>query len=228
VVDVGGGTGLYCFWLSSLGYETHLIEPAAGLVEQAKRRAQAGSVATGPKTCTVGDARQLWCDDGFADAVLMFGPLYHLLETSDRHMALAEALRILNPGGVLFAAGISRAASFADGMISGCLRDPAFCEIVEQDLKCGQHRNPTENIDYFTDAYFHRPGELEGELSACGFQILGSAPVEGLAMFAKNLDELWADNTAKERLLRLIEESEWLPEISGATAHMICVGRKAA
>jgi len=36
VADVGGGTGAYCFWLASLGYEVHLIDPSTRLVQVCK------------------------------------------------------------------------------------------------------------------------------------------------------------------------------------------------
>jgi protein-L-isoaspartate O-methyltransferase len=32
VLDVGGGTGPYSFWLAELGYETHLIDRSERLV----------------------------------------------------------------------------------------------------------------------------------------------------------------------------------------------------
>jgi hypothetical protein len=100
--------------------------------------------------------------------------------------------------------------------------------IVAGDLETGQHRNPTDNIFYFTDAYFHRPDDLKREVAEAGFEPLAVVPVEGLTMFAKNLDVQWQDEAARERLLGLIDQSELLPEIAGAMAHFICVGRKAA
>src|SRR5918994_65755 len=50
-----------------------------------------------------GVARQLSADDASFDAVLLFGPLYHLTDRADRRAALAEARRVLQPGGRLFA-----------------------------------------------------------------------------------------------------------------------------
>src|SRR5947209_3924398 len=44
------------------------------------------------------------------DAVLLLGPLYHLLQPEERCAAVAEAARILKPGGCLLAAGINRIA----------------------------------------------------------------------------------------------------------------------
>lgn len=48
--------------------------------------------------------------DNTFDAVLLMGPLYHLLEKAERQQALAECQRVLKPSGLLFAAFISRYA----------------------------------------------------------------------------------------------------------------------
>jgi hypothetical protein len=63
VADVGGGTGPYSFWLASLGYEIHLIEPSARLVQICKSRMDANLGQMQPRTVKVGDARSLWLDD---------------------------------------------------------------------------------------------------------------------------------------------------------------------
>ena len=120
-------------------------------------------------TCQIGDARELTFDDGFADGVLLLGPLYHLTETAERLRALREVYRVLRPGGVMFAAAISRYASALDGIARDLFADPAFAAIVQQDLEQGQHRNETNNWDYFTTAYFHRPDELQVEVVSAGF-----------------------------------------------------------
>ena len=103
------------------------------------------------------------------DCVLLLGPLYHLVDAADRRTALGEATRVLRPGGVLFAAGISRYASTLDGLVRDLFSDDRFARIVERDLQDGQHRNPTERLDYFTTAYFHRPEELLLEVLSAGF-----------------------------------------------------------
>jgi ubiquinone/menaquinone biosynthesis C-methylase UbiE len=46
-----------------------------------------------------GDARELDLADASVDAVLLLGPLYHLRQRSDRVRALAEARRVVRPGG---------------------------------------------------------------------------------------------------------------------------------
>jgi ubiquinone/menaquinone biosynthesis C-methylase UbiE len=111
VANVGGGTGPYSFWLASLGYEIHLIEPSIRLVELCKNRMQASSLPSKTLTAEVGDARSLWLGDTSCDAVLMFGPLYHLTERDDRIRVLRESHRVLESGGYIFAATITRVAS---------------------------------------------------------------------------------------------------------------------
>src|SRR5439155_3194415 len=81
-------------------------------------------------SATVGDALALAWEDRSIDAVLLFGPLYHLTNREDRLKALRESYRVLKPGGRLLAAGISRFASTLDGLRRGYLKDGAFEQIV--------------------------------------------------------------------------------------------------
>src|SRR5258705_12570098 len=110
IYDVGGGSGVYAVWLAALGYEVHLLDAAPLHVEQA-RQASRAQPAHPLASAETGDARRLPWPDASADGVLLLGPLYHLTEREDRLNAQREAGRVLRPGGVLLAAGISRLAS---------------------------------------------------------------------------------------------------------------------
>ena len=137
----------------------HLIDPFAGHVEAARRGSDAQ--ATAPlASAEVGDARELAADDASADAVLLLGPLYHLVEPDERARALAEARRVLRPGGVLLAAAISRFASTLAGLREGLIAEPAFEEIVKGDLRDGVHRNPdvAGRPEWFTLRLLPHPG----------------------------------------------------------------------
>lgn len=225
IVDAGGGAGVYACWLAERGYQVHLIDVVSKHVEQA--RAASAKQADHPlASAEVGDARRLAHADGSADAVLLLGPLYHLVEKEDRLACLREAHRVLRPDGLLWGAGISHFASLLDSLTHGFFHDPTFAPIVERDLEESQHRNPTDNPVYFTDAYFHRPGEMSRELLAARFQVLEIVAIEGPGWLAHDFDLLWNDPIQRERLLKVVRKVEREPSILGVTAHIMAIGRK--
>jgi SAM-dependent methyltransferase len=154
--------------------------------------------------------------------VLLLGPLYHLTERTDRLRALGEAARVLRPGGWIFAAAISRFASFVDGLRVGTvLDDPVFAHIVEADLRDGRHRNDTTNPQYFTSAYFHRPEELRAELLAAGFRAPDLFAVEGPAFALRDFEARWARPPQREALLRFLRLVEREEALLGASPHLL-------
>ena len=173
-----------------------------------------------------GDARHLDITSGSADAVLMLGPLYHLVERADRAKALHEARRVLKRGGVIFTAAISRFASLLDGLSTGNFRDAQFREIVAADLASGQHRNPMNHPAYFTTAYFHRPEELHSEVREAGFGEVQIFALEGPAWCTTLFGEAWEDPAQRQELMKFLSAIEREPSILGASAHMIAVAHK--
>jgi SAM-dependent methyltransferase len=161
VIDIVGGTGVYALPLASRGYQVHLVDPVPLHVERAGELSRASR--TPLARVEVGDAPRLSARDSTFYVALLLGPLYHLTVPAERVQALAEARRVLVPGGLLVSACISRFASACDGIQEGALRDPACAAIVERDLTDGVHQNPTSRSEWFTTAYFHRLEEIEPE-----------------------------------------------------------------
>jgi ubiquinone/menaquinone biosynthesis C-methylase UbiE len=226
VLDVGGAAGAYALWLADAGYTVHLVDPVPRLVAEAERRGATQSRRLA--SCRVGDARALDFPDQTADIVLLLGPLYHLTEAADRARALSEARRVLKPGGRLFAAAISRWASALDGLSRDLFQDPRFAAIVEQDLREGQHRNPTERLDYFTTAYFHRPDELRAEVLGAGLILEGLYGVEGPGWLLSDVTARLADPRRRADLLQLARLLESEPSMLGVSAHLLVVARTPA
>jgi ubiquinone/menaquinone biosynthesis C-methylase UbiE len=224
VLDVGGGSGVYSGWLASLGYEVHLVDASTKLVDQARTRSaqQRYPIAS----IRLGDARQLGFADNSADAALLLGPLYHLTERADRMRSLGEAHRVLRPGGVLFAAAISRFASLFDSLSSGFFEKPEFAEVLQHDLEDGQHRNPTGDLTYFTTAFFHRPSELAKEVREASFRNEELVAIEGPGWLTRDFERLWRDEGQRARLLECIRKVEHAPEILGASPHLMAIANK--
>ena len=225
ILDVGGGPGAYACWLARRGYEAHLIDLVPLHVQQALQ-ASKGQPEHPLASASVGDARRLERADASVDALLFFGPLYHLTERADRVSALHEARRVLRQGGVVVAAAISRFASLLDGLARGYLDDPDFARMVERDLKDGQHRNPTNNPAYFTTAFFHHPEELAAEMREAGLRHESTMAVEGPGWLLQDFQAHWNDAARRERLLKAIRAVEGEPSLLGASAHLLAVARK--
>jgi ubiquinone/menaquinone biosynthesis C-methylase UbiE len=204
----------------------HLIDPVPRLLAEAERRSATRSRPLA--SWRVGDARSLDFPDRSAHLVLLLGPLYHLTEGADRSRALREARRVLKPGGRLFAAAISRWASALDGLSRDLFQDPRFAPIVEQDLETGQHRNPTERLDFFTTAYFHRPDELRAEVSEAGLIVEGLYGIEGPGWILPDVTARLTDAERRADLLRVARLLESEPAMLGASAHLLVVARTPA
>ena len=224
VVDVGGAAGAYSFWLADRGYDVHLVDASAPLVEEARRRNQRATKRIA--SLTVADARSLPQESASAAAVLVMGPLYHLTAAEDRLAALREASRVVAPGGLVAVAAISRYASTLDGLARKLTLDPRFLEIRNRDLTDGQHRNDTERIDYFTTAFFHLPDELSAELRAAGFAEVSVLGVEGPAWMLYDFDQRWDNPVLREDVMDVARRLEAEPSILGASAHLLGIGRR--
>ena len=227
VYDVGGGSGIYAYWLARKGYEVHLVDPVAKHIEQAKL-ASFNQPDHSLASAVVGDARKLDRADNSVDIVLLFGPLYHLTKREDRLTALRETYRVTRKGGRIFAAVISRFASLMDGIFHNFLEDPAFVPIVEQDLRDGQHRNPTDNPAYFTSTYFHHPDEIIPEIEESGLTLEKILAVESIGGLLSDFEEFWQDEERRRRLLRFIRAVEDEPSLMGTSAHIMAVAKKQA
>jgi SAM-dependent methyltransferase len=223
LLDVGGGPGTYAAPLARRGYRVHVVDPVPLHVEQARQAAGGGP--DGDLTAAVGDARDLPQPDESQDAVILFGPLYHLTEVGDRGRALTEARRVLRPGGRLMAMAVCRFASLIDGLSRGWLGDPDFRPIVDQDLVDGQHRNPDPvgRPEFFTTAYFHTPEGLAGEVERAGFTGLAVYGVEGPGQM---LRQEWADPRWREHILFAARAVETQPSLIGISGHLIAAGAK--
>lgn len=219
IVDVGGGAGAYAFWLTSLGYRVHLVEPVALHLEQADTTARQTGVSLGG--LRQADARNLPFD-----AALLLGPLYHLTDRSERIAALREAHRVLRPGGMVFAAAIGRYSMAVDGFFRDLISDPSFVETMRRSTRGGQHRNPGRTSGLFTTSYFHRAEELQEEVAASGFTGIELLAIEGAWPCIPDFERKWQDARFRALLMETIEQMESDLSVVGLGGHIMAVGRR--
>ncbi|KAB8229060.1 class I SAM-dependent methyltransferase [Aspergillus alliaceus] len=154
ILDVGGGTGRYAVELARRGHSVTLTDISESELNLAKslatefgvtleaivtadaRSIQVGSKEDNPQSIFITSAY---------DLILCQGPMYHLLEESERLHVLCACASMLRPGGILAVAFVTRYAHLRDI----AQREPArlaeeFDSFYREYLSSGKYtRNPT-------------------------------------------------------------------------------------
>lgn len=223
IADIGGGPGRYSIELARRGYEVTLVDLSARCLEFARSKAAEAGVQLA--RVIHADARDLPMlpDEGF-DAVLLMGPLYHVLEHAQRLRVVREGHRILRLGGRAVSTFITRnsnvmvAASRAVDYIEKYRAD------LETILQTGVCRRPV-TASGFPDAWLCHPSEVPPLMAEGGFEQVALMNVEALAYeledkinaAPEDLHRQWID-----LLYRLCRD----PAVLGTGGHLLYVGRK--
>lgn len=222
VAEIGVGGGIYSEFLARKGCRLRLVDVSARLLDAAADRLRAAGLAESIAGISRESATALASlRDGAFDAVLMLGPLYHLCTLESRRQAVAEAARILKPGGLLFAAGINRLAYLRD-----CLRfwPRVVCdrkEFHEQYLRDG-NLDP-EHAPPLGFGHLSTVAEFRG-LFGAGFAEIALAGVESFSgAWQSGLNDLPAPEA--EAWLDLIERTGVTEEGLALSDHFLFVGR---
>lgn len=223
VYDIGGAYGEYAYWLASLGYEVYLYDLAEEHIRLAG--ALAHDAPAPLRGMEVADARSIPRPDASADAILLFGPLYHIVEAEERRRCLDECRRLLKPGGKLITTNIT---CFATALkytecydTKPALDDDAHYRMIESTVRTGLHRGNEIGL-----VYFHRPDELRREVAAAGFAEVELHGVIGPAWIVRNIDEIWPDPLKREAVMRIVRLLDREESLMGFSTHFLSVSRK--
>lgn len=231
VADIGGGPGRYTRWLAGLGYQVEHRDLMPLHVAQLRAELDEGldeSPGDAARVRTeIADALELDLADASVDAVLLLGPLYHLRRRADRVAALAEAARIVRPGGPVFAAVISRWAPRLDGLLKQRLdlEYPQAVSLISDTERTGW--GEPFHPGAFT-AYFHRPGQLRQEVQASGLELADLVSLEGAGFLLGDLAERMADPSGREVVLETARATERVPELLGIGPHLMATAVRRA
>lgn len=222
VADIGAGPGAYSLWLAELGYEVVARDLVPLHVEQLRTSAQRRGLRIEAATA---DARRLDLPDAGFDAVLEFGPLYHLQKRQGRLQALREAARIVVPGGLVLVVAISRWAVLLDGVLR--LRmgegDPSFAAVIDAVVETGR-LDPLAPGGF--SGFVHRPDELRTEVAEAGLREFALVSVEGPGAYLLDLEQRWVSPAARDIVLDVARRLEAVPELLGMGSHLMLVARR--
>jgi SAM-dependent methyltransferase len=223
VAEIGVGGGVYSEFLARRGCRLRLVDVSARLLEAAEARLRAAGLGESIAGISRESATRLASlPAGALDTVLMLGPLYHLCEPEARRQAVAEAARILKPGGLLFAAGINRLSYLRDFFRlfpHVVLERKAFHEQYLRDGNLDpEHAPPIGFAHLSTWAEFRA-------LFAREFEEVALTGVESFStVWQPSLNDL--PPAEAEAWLDLIERTGQTAEGLGVSDHFLYVGRK--
>jgi SAM-dependent methyltransferase len=223
VTEAGVGVGHYSELLARHGCRLYLVDVAERLLRAARQRLQAAGLAARILGTYRASATRLdGLGSGSCDAVLLLGPLYHLRAAEDRRRAVHEAVRILRPGGLVFAAAINRLAylrdTFRDQPEEGAMRRAFHARFVQDGNLDPAHAPP---IGF---AHLSTVAEVRA-LFAPVFEELALVGVEAFTgVWQDKLHGLSPESTAA--WLDLVEQLGATPEGLGASDHFLYIGRR--
>ena len=225
ILDLGGASGAYTFPLAEQGYQMYLADLSETLIDKAKEKL----LLTGNKnvvSCDVINAIDLSIyKDGQFDVVLLFGPLYHLLDAIERNQCIKEVHRVLKKDGLVFASFIP----YLSGSIAIVDRhcwDPGQVSIdtLREVFHSGKFKN-TANRG-FQEGYYPTSEEIAGLFSDNHFSQLEISSIRGFGY--EREEKLYAlkDEEIFREIIGLIEQTSGQKEIVETCGHAMYIGVK--
>lgn len=222
ILEIGAATGRYTLELAKRGYQVTAVDLSAELIEASRKRITAEGLA-GQITFMVADARDLSQIVGQDfDAVLLMGPLYHLIVEADRQKALKEALDRLRQGGTLFTAFISRF-----GVMSDLIRNnPGWIDNqAEVQSVLHEGKRPDDAPRGGFRSYLTQVSEIIPLHEAMGLETVTLAGVEPIiAANDESYNQL--EGQQRQRWLDLLYAVSTEASIIGLSRHLLYVGKK--
>lgn len=227
ILDLGGGAGKYSIELAKLGFQVTLADLSEDLLKQAQAFIKHKNVPAiqGIDVVNAVDLSR-YKTDSF-DAVILFGPLYHLLEESERNKCISEVNRVLKPNGIVFASFIPY-LSGATGVVSRALffPDQVNIENLSNVFETGKFHNNADRG--FQEGYYPKSSEIEQLFSGHSFSMILLRSIRG---FGYNKEEkLYELSKSKpdlfSKIIDLINKTAIVPAIIETCGHAIYVGRK--
>lgn len=220
ILDIACGTGRYAEKLLEKGYYVGLGDISEKNIELTRKRVGYDKHILGIEKADALDS-DLWYQEDW-DAILLLGPLYHLISRHMRLRIMHKAYDYVNPGGYVFTAFMNRTLALIYGMKNNPTAISDEHE-VERLWKSGNDEHFVEGTPWFSHAYFAFPEEINPLLKDCNLKPLHLIGLEGIFgerfenfhLMDSEIQKKWMDFTFKHcEDPHLIEHSKHLLSIS--------------
>lgn len=225
VLDLGGATGVYTFPLAKKGHKIYLADLSEDLINQAKEKVNILNEEN-VISCDVVNAVDLsiYEDDKF-DVVLIFGPLYHLLDEVERIKCVSEVNRVLKKNGLVFASFIPY-LSGSIAIVDRYFKHPEQVNIdnLDEVFKSGKFNNADNNG--FQEGYYPKSGEIVNLFKNNGFSMLNISSIRGFGYEKEDKIYDIKDKMMFDKVIDLIEQTSNEDSIVETCGHAIYIGKK--
>ena len=210
ILDLGAGAGEYSLHFARKGYRVSAMELADANIAAFRTKMTDDDQID----LVQGNALDLsrYDSDSF-DAVLLFGPLYHLHEEADKLRCIEEAKRVCKPDGRIFFAFISN-----DIVIL------TMQQAHSDYLMAGDYDKETFRLDDFPFV-FHTPDHCRELLAKADIQICHEVATDGASELLQDLVN-GLDEASYQQYLRYHFYICEKPEFLGMSNHLLFVGQK--
>jgi SAM-dependent methyltransferase len=195
------------------------------LLEQARARIRASNLQDRVESVDEVNAEDLGrYVDGSFDAVLAFGPFYHLVSEAERLRAAREIGRVLRPAGVAILAIMPRASGVAGLIERAAARpDQVSAETLRIAASTGVFRNATAGG--FQEGYYPRPGEIEALLGVAGLAVQKTISLRSVAYRLEDgLSKL--SPSVRYEAENVMDSMSSLPEVIASGGHALVIARR--
>ena len=225
ILDLGGATGVYTFPLAEQGYKVYLSDLSETLISQAKEKINKTNNHN-IVSCDVVNAIDLSIyDDEQFDVVLIFGPLYHLLEEEERDKCIKEVHRVLKNGGLVFASFIPY-LSGSIAIVDRYFRHPE--QVNKENLKEVFNSGKFNNLANkgFQEGYYPTSSEIEKLFESNYFDKLLISSIRGFGYEKEESLYNIQDKEIFDEIITLIEKTSDMKEIIETCGHAMYIGKK--
>lgn len=184
ILDAGGGPGRIAIYLTQLGHKVTLLDLSSENLKFAKKKAEEKHISiNGYIHANILELNEQ-VEDSF-DCVLCLGPLYHLIDETDRIKAVSNCLEKLKPGGLFFAAFISSYAPIQDFIVNYPENVVGFKSNLLKYLEEGINIVSEKNKG-FTTAFFMNPEKIDPFMSSFPLKKIAITGLEGMFSQSEN------------------------------------------